>query len=63
MPFTTLPKTDMSSIPVLAQTPLAFVTQAQLHIAQKVQQREQGPLVMILWQLGFITLDELALIL
>jgi Protein of unknown function (DUF2949) len=40
---------------------IQFVTQPQLLVAQKVQQREQGPLEIILWRLGFITTDQLAL--
>jgi len=42
---------------------LNFVTQAQLKIAQKIQSKEQGPLEIILWRLGFLTTDQLAAIL
>ncbi|WP_287129338.1 DUF2949 domain-containing protein [Candidatus Cyanaurora vandensis] len=42
---------------------LALVTQAQLHVAEKVQHREQGPIEIILWRLGFITTHQLATIL
>lgn len=42
---------------------LQFVTQAQLSIAQKIQEREQGCIEIILWRLGFLTRDQLAAIL
>jgi hypothetical protein len=37
-----------------------LVTAAQLSLARKLQKREQGPLEIILWRLGFITTDQLA---
>jgi Protein of unknown function (DUF2949) len=37
-----------------------LVTAAQLALARKLQIREQGPLEIILWRLGFITTDQLA---
>jgi Protein of unknown function (DUF2949) len=37
-----------------------LVTAAQLALARKLQRREQGPLEIILWRLGFITTDQLA---
>ncbi|WP_218081944.1 DUF2949 domain-containing protein [Anthocerotibacter panamensis] len=42
---------------------LKFVTHSQLSLALKVQMREHGPIEIILWQLGFITLEQLAVIL
>jgi Protein of unknown function (DUF2949) len=38
----------------------SLVTAAQLALARKLQIREQGPLEIILWRLGFITTDQLA---
>jgi Protein of unknown function (DUF2949) len=37
-----------------------LVTVAQLTLARKLQKKEQGPLEIILWRLGFITTDQLA---
>jgi len=45
------------------QALLQFVTHSQLLLAQKIQQREQGPLEIILWRLGFLTTDQLAMVL
>jgi Protein of unknown function (DUF2949) len=39
-----------------------FVSLAQLNLAKKFQKREQGPLEIILWRLGFITTDQLAML-
>ncbi len=39
---------------------LELVTESQLRLAKKIEQREQGSLAIILWRLGFITTDQLA---
>jgi hypothetical protein len=42
---------------------VAFVTPSQLKLGQKIQAEEQGPLEIILWRLGFLTTEQLAMIL
>ena len=52
-----------TTFPQPAKELLAFVNLNQLQLAQKIQQSQQGPLEIILWQLGFITIEQLALVL
>jgi hypothetical protein len=42
---------------------LGWVDEAQLGLARKIQNRMYGPLSMVLLQLGFLTLEQLELLL